>query len=111
MLAAAYRATVPDLPADGPMHPANPSPEADSGWPARIAAASGFEAAEVRRYPWSLRYDGEQYTSLLATLSEVQMLDESSRRALLEAVRTAIDDHGGTLVMPMATRLYLARAA
>jgi SAM-dependent methyltransferase len=110
-LVTAYRTTVPDLPQDGPMHPANPSPEGDPDWSAEIAAAGGFEAPEVRRYPWSLRYDSDQYAGLLETMSDVQMLDEPHRRALLAAVHAAIEDHGGTLSMPMFTRLCLARAA
>ncbi|MGO9960152.1 MAG: class I SAM-dependent methyltransferase [Solirubrobacteraceae bacterium] len=109
-LIAAYEVTVPDLKPDGPLHPANEAPEGDDGWPAQIDRADGLHAPELRRYPWSISYTGDQYVGLLSTLSEVRLLQPARRRALLSAVRAAIETHGGTLQMPMVTRLWLARA-
>jgi SAM-dependent methyltransferase len=110
-LAEAYRMTVPDLAPDGPMHPANRSPDADEDWPRDVAGAGGFDEATVRFYEWSVDYEADAYTGLLDTLSEIRLLEAPSRRALLTAVHTAIDDHGGTLTMPLVTRVCLARAA
>jgi hypothetical protein len=37
------------------------------------------------------------------------VLDSGRRRALAEAVAEAIESHGDRLVLPLVTRLYLAR--
>jgi SAM-dependent methyltransferase len=110
-LTAAYLAAAPDMPTDGPLHPANPAPQ-DEGrdWAAEVAHVGGFTGAEMRRYPWEAVYSAEEYRGLLTTLSEVAILDEGRRRTLLAGVAAAIDAHGGRLVMPMATRLCLGRA-
>ena len=47
---------------------------------------------------------------MLATLSEIRLLAPQERNALLTGVEHAIDEHGGTLTMPMRTKLCLARA-
>jgi SAM-dependent methyltransferase len=110
-LVAAYRTAAPDLAPDGPMHPANQSPDADQDWPGDVAAAGGFDEAAVRFYEWNVDYRADAYTGLLGTLSEIRLLDEEQRRALLAAVGETIGEHGGTLTMPLATRVCLARAA
>jgi SAM-dependent methyltransferase len=110
-LAAAYHAAAPDMPTDGPLHPANPRPgEEDRDWEAEMAAVTGFTGARTRRYDWEIAYSADEYRGLLATLSEIALLDPDRRRALLAGVGAAIDAHGGRLEMPMATRLCLARA-
>lgn len=109
-LSAAYRATVPELRPDGPMHPDNHTVATDEDWLAEIGPAEGLTDATVVGYDWSVDYDPEQYTGLLATLSEVRLMDPDTRDALLSAVAEAIERHGGTLHMPMSTRLCLARA-
>jgi hypothetical protein len=107
----AYRATVPDLAPTGPMHPANRTPDHDEhAWSVQLAAAGGFGATEVRRYDWHLTYTGPAYVGMLQTLSEVRLLQERERSALLAAVGAAIEAHSGRLEMPMATVLCLARA-
>jgi SAM-dependent methyltransferase len=109
-LVEAYATTVPELAPDGPMHPANQAPDGDEDWIGDVGGAGGFEAAAVRFYEWSLDYGADWYTGLLQTLSEVRLLPEEQRGALLTAVRAAINDHGGTLRMPFATRVCVARA-
>jgi SAM-dependent methyltransferase len=110
-LVAVYQTAVPDLPPDGPMHPANQAPDGDQDWVGDVGAAGGFTDPAVRYYEWSLEYGVDEYAGLLDTLSEVRLLGAERRRALLAGVRAAIDEHGGTLTMPLATRVCLARAA
>ncbi len=105
-----YRRQAPLMSSDGPMHPANLTPDDDTGWPAEIAAAEGLDAPSVRRYSWSQDYSSAEYVDLLGTLSEIRLLDDQTRAGLLAGVRGAVDDHGGVLTMPMLTHVRLARA-
>lgn len=105
-----YSATVPDLEPDGPLHPANETPDGDEDWAGEIAAARGFDEGVVHHYDWSLDYSAAEYVRLLGTLSEIRLLDRPQRDALTQGVGAAIEEHGGTLTMPMRTRLCLARA-
>jgi SAM-dependent methyltransferase len=109
-LAAAYRRHAPDMATDSPMHPANPAPQGDEDWEAEIAAVPEFASPRVRFYPWSRDYSGAEYASLMNTLSQFQRLPEDRRARLLAAIESVIDEHGGTLTMPMSTRLQTARA-
>jgi SAM-dependent methyltransferase len=109
-LAAAYRRYAPDMPADSPLHPDNPSPQGDDDWPAEIAAVPEFSDPEVRIYHWSQDYEAGAYAALLTTLSDFQCLEADRRERLLAAVESAIAERGGTLTMPMITRLHTARA-
>jgi SAM-dependent methyltransferase len=109
-LSAAYRRYAPDMPADSPLHPDNPSPQGDDDWPAEIAAVPEFSAPEVQIYRWSQDYDARAYAALLNTLSDFQRLEADRRVRLLDAVASAIADRGGILTMPLITRLHTAHA-
>jgi len=110
-LSDAYRRTVPELPPDGPMHPDNPGVAgADESWARAIAATDGLTDPSERTYAWSLDYTGGEYVALLGTLSEVRLLGDADRQALLEAVGETIERHGDRLTMPMATHAAIARA-
>ena len=111
-LSALYREVAPEMMPSGPLHPDNPSPdrEIDEGWAADIAAATGLADPQTREYRWSLGYDAEGFAGMLGTVSEVRLLDPATRDRLLDGVRTTIAAHGDELMMPMVTRLYLARA-
>ena len=110
-LSAVYDAIVPELEADGPMHPANRDDvDVNEDWDGEIAAADGLADPEVREYAWSLGYTPRQYADLLATLSEIRFLNEAPRRELLVAVEAVVAEHGGELTMPMRTRTCIARA-
>ncbi|MGO9819747.1 MAG: class I SAM-dependent methyltransferase [Solirubrobacteraceae bacterium] len=108
-LARVYAEIVPELVPDGPLHPANLNPDGDDDWTAEIGAAAGFEHPELRTYEFNKAYSADDYIRLLATLSEIRLLDVPDRDALLAGVHDAIEAHGGTLSMPMLTRLCLAR--
>jgi SAM-dependent methyltransferase len=106
-----YRQTVPELPPDGPMHPDNPGVgAADEPWARAIAATDGLTDPSERVYEWSLDYTARSYVSLLGTMSEVRLLGDADRQALLEAVGETIERHSGRLTMPMATHASIACA-
>ena len=109
-LLVAYRQAAPELAADGHMlHPANLCPDGNADWEGDVAAVDGLADAEIRHYEWSLNYAAADYVGLLATLSEIRLMEEARRTALLDAVFAAIDAHGEPLMLPMRTRLCLAR--
>jgi SAM-dependent methyltransferase len=109
-LLVAYRQAVPELTADGHMlHPANLCPDRDADWEGEIAAVEGLAGAEIRYYEWEQDYSAAEYVGLLATLSEIRVLDEAPRSGQLAAVAAAIKAHGEPLTLPMRTRLCLAR--
>lgn len=104
-----YERIVPDLSADGPMHPANLNPDTDEDWEYEIAAVDGLCEPELRHYEWEQHYSPGDYVGLLTTLSEIRLLDAARRAHLLDAVAAVIAAHGGRLSLPMRTRLSLAR--
>ena len=108
-LLVAYRQAAPELSVDGPMHPANLCPDGAADWHAEIAAAVGLAAAEIRHYEWDQDYSAGDYVGLLATTSEIRLLDEARRTQLFAAVTAVIKAHGEPLTLPMRTRLCLAR--
>jgi SAM-dependent methyltransferase len=109
-LLVAYRQIVPELAADGHiLHPANLSPDRDANWEGDIAAVRGLADAEIRYYEWDQDYSAADYVGLLATVSEIRLLDEPRRIGLFAAVTAAIDARGEPLTLPMRTRLCLAR--
>jgi SAM-dependent methyltransferase len=111
-LIAVYQRLVPDMPADGPMHPANPSPgRDDDDWAGELAGVSGFADLTRRSYRWSQQYTATEFAGLLGTLSETRLLGSEVRARLLAAVTDTVDTHGGTITMPIVTYLHTARAA
>ena len=110
-LSDAYRRHAPDMPLDSPLHPDNPAPRGDDDWPGEIAAVPEFSAPEVRFYDWWQDYTPDDYAALMNTLSDFRQLPAEHRDALVTAIRRTVADHGGTLSMPMTTRLHTARAA
>jgi SAM-dependent methyltransferase len=105
-----YRRYAPEMPTDFQMHPDNPSPEGEDDWTAEIAGVAEFADAQVRIYHWREDYSAAGYAGLMSTLSQFRLLEPAGRRRLLHAIEAAIDEHGGTLAMPMITRLHTARA-
>ena len=109
-LSAAYRRHAPGMDPNSPMHPDNPAPEGDDDWPAEIVAVAELAAPQVRFYRWTEDYSADDYAALMITLSQFQTLAADRRARLLDAIRAAIGDHGGTLSLPLVTRLHTARA-
>jgi SAM-dependent methyltransferase len=111
-LAAAYEKTVPDFGSDpGPMHPGSEiAPDRWEDWDAEIASAAGLEDPRTRFYEWNAEYTAQRYVELIATTHDHILLDDTAREALLEAVGDVIERHGGSLSLPLITKLCLARA-
>ncbi|MFZ1992645.1 MAG: hypothetical protein WAU75_00940, partial [Solirubrobacteraceae bacterium] len=106
-----YARVAPELSRDGPMHPANVMADASDDWEGAIAATDGLGDAEIRFYEWEQDYSAREYAGLLATASEVRLLDDARRDAFLTAVHEAVAAHGEPVSIPMRTRLCLARRA
>ncbi len=68
-----------------------------------------FGPVTRRVYRWALRYDAQSYTDLLRSQSAHQILPEKTREALLEAVATTVEQHGGDLEQPYETWMHLAQ--
>ena len=101
---------MPDL-THGPMHPDRDAEDADlEYWPGRVAATEGLGEPERRQYEWSTDYTADDYVELLATMSEIRLLDESRRLGFLREVGRTIDEHGGAFTMPMFVNAEIARA-
>jgi SAM-dependent methyltransferase len=112
-LLSAYAQAAPEHAPDGPMHPASEFPDGEHDgldhWRETIARADGFGHAEIRDYEWSVEYSAQAYVGLLATTSEIRLLDGDRRTTLLAAIARAIEARGNALRLPMLTRLCLAR--
>ncbi|MGH2915556.1 MAG: class I SAM-dependent methyltransferase [Solirubrobacteraceae bacterium] len=105
-----YRRVVPQLPADGPLHPANTTDSHEEDWIAEIDGVPEFTAPRQDNYAWHADYGTVEYVGLLGTLSETRLLAAPTREQLLDAVGETIEALGdGLLQMPMVTRLCLAR--
>jgi SAM-dependent methyltransferase len=108
-LAEVYRRHGRDGDTDDPMNPLARSGEVD--WATEIAGASGFDGAEVRRYPWHSDYTTAEYLDLLGTHSACLVLGEPEREGMLTDIGAAIDGRGGSFRMHFETLLCLARAS
>jgi SAM-dependent methyltransferase len=104
----AYQRAAPELSKDGPMHPANLCTDGED-WEGEIGAAVGFTDPEIRNYDWDEDYSADEYVGLLATTSDIRLMDERPRTALFAAVTAAIEAPGRPMALPMRTRLCLAR--
>lgn len=73
-----------------------------------IAAADEFGPATESWFPWTAEYNRDQWLDLLLSRSDHLALDPAVRDRLLEAIRAAIDDHGGSFAMSFETGLITA---
>jgi SAM-dependent methyltransferase len=94
---------------------AGPSPTrwyAEDGPIPRLFAESGcFGPVTCRSYPWSQGYAPAEYLDLLLTSSDHRLLPPGQRGTLLNAVRQAIEMHGGRIELQYEAHLYVARRA
>jgi SAM-dependent methyltransferase len=111
-LVAAYEGTVPDFGRDpGPMHPGSEiAPDRWEDWEAEIEASAGLEDPRTRLYEWNADYTAQRYVEFAATSHDHILLADATRDALMQAVSDVIERHGGTLSLPLVTKLCLARA-
>jgi SAM-dependent methyltransferase len=68
-----------------------------------------FEHLEVKKFPWSARYDTRRYLGLLNTYSDHLRLTEERRAGLFAGLAEVIDRHGGYIERPYLAILYLAQ--
>lgn len=108
-LSEAYRATVPDLAADFPMHPDSEPTRLAGDWHAELAASGRFHSAQVRALPWAQKYASAAYPELLQTHQDHILLADEPRTELMRAITETIDRAGGTLEVPFMTYVCLAR--
>lgn len=76
---------------------------------ALFAGASDFGAAHCREYAWRAEYGVDHYVDLLCTHSDHRLLPPERLQPLLDAVRAAIDAHGGRVGVDYATVLVWAQ--
>ncbi len=107
-LSDAYRAAVPQLRADFPMHPDSRPTSLAGDWRAQIESSERFTRPVVRTHRWSHDYPSDDYVLLLQTHQDHILLGDARRAKLLGAIAAAIDAAGGVLTMPFATRLCVA---
>lgn len=70
-----------------------------------------FSEPVVKRYAWSLRYTTQQYLDLVRTQSDYLIQTEKMQERLLEAIATAIENNGGSLIRPYVSVLLIAKKA
>ncbi|MDX1649939.1 MAG: class I SAM-dependent methyltransferase [Myxococcota bacterium] len=75
----------------------------------RLAATGAFAPPVEHRHPWAARYPTARYLRLMETQSDHRMLDADARRRLYEALRRAVDAHGGVVPVTYDARVVMAR--
>lgn len=73
-----------------------------------ITANADFGAVTEDWFPWTQRYQRDEWLELLLTNSQYPALEASLRHRLLDAVGATIDDYGGSFVMSFETVLFAA---
>ena len=107
--AGVYRATVPDMAPDFPLHPDSDRSSVAIDWPATIGATRRFTEPVVREFAWSQEYTTPAYRELLAT--HHILLADPGRSALLDGIAQVIDQASGAFSMPYLTRVCAATRA
>ena len=72
-----------------------------------LRGSGAFPRIEAREYPWNMEYSTSDYLDLQNTHSNHQMLPELIRSQLLDAVGSAIDEHGGVFRMDRVAVLVM----
>ncbi len=109
--AGVYRATVPDMAPNFPMHPDNQGSSVAVDWPATIEATEWFTEPVVQEFAWSQEYTTPAYRELVATHQDHILLAEPGRSAVLDGIAREIEAAGGAFSMPYVTRVCAATRA
>jgi SAM-dependent methyltransferase len=75
---------------------------------AEFAASNLFGPVTTHRYAWSRAYGATDYRDLVRTYSEHRLLPPEQLEALVAAIHSAINAHGGTCTVSYRTYLYWA---
>jgi SAM-dependent methyltransferase len=62
-----------------------------------FAQSEAFSPTEMRTYPWERSLSTDEWVGLAATISDHQRLEPERLQALLQSLRTAIDEIGGSV--------------
>jgi SAM-dependent methyltransferase len=62
-----------------------------------FAQSEAFSPTEMRAYPWERSLSTDEWVGLAATISDHQRLGPERLQTLLQSLRTAIDELGGTV--------------
>jgi hypothetical protein len=74
-----------------------------------FARSEAFSSTAMRTYPWERRVRTDEWLGLAATISDHQRLGRERLQALLQALRIAIDELGGTVQSHNETYALLNR--
>jgi SAM-dependent methyltransferase len=114
-LDALYEARAPTLHARAPGCPGLSRRSGSAARPdeqmSELERSGLFADMEKRTYAWAEACGSARYLDLLRTQSDHRMLDEATRRHLLDGVREVIDGAGGVIALHYNTELYLGRRA
>jgi len=80
-------------------------------WAVDATDVDAFSDCRGAEYQWSADYDADGYAALLGTYGDHLTLDPEVRERLLASVAAVIEEHGGTIELPYATHLLVARRA
>ena len=75
----------------------------------QIEESPWFVNVTVRYYPWWCDYDASTYIELIQTQSDHRLLPSHELRALVSAVREAIESHGGRVCVDYSARLVMGQ--
>jgi SAM-dependent methyltransferase len=70
-----------------------------------------FSPVEHRYYPWEWRQSSSSYRNFLRTRSEILLMADEKREALLNEIGAVIDEYGPSFDMKYEAHLYIARRA
>lgn len=109
-LDAVYRASGADLTRMGPMLEAGVKQEQlMRTWAADATERDSFSDFRGAEYEWAVSYETDEYLALLGTYGDHLELDAEVRERLLGGIGAVIEEHGGSIELPYATHLLVAR--
>ncbi len=85
------------------------SEQSIAGRRAEIENSGYFSSVQVWRYPWTRRYNLDDYLGLLGTYSDHIALPAETRRQLYDAIAAAIQRHGGAVEKPAVAVLFVGK--
>ncbi len=99
----------------GQEHTGPPAPTRDAVNPAiqqLLTADSRFDNVRLHRWDWNQTYTAHQYQQLMLSYSGTQMMDERTRRGLVDDMAAFIDEHfDGFVTRPLVVALTTALLA
>jgi hypothetical protein len=96
----------------GEGHTGLPAPTRGSVDPAIrdvLVADRRFDSVDVRSYDWNQTYSASEYRNLMLSYSGTQMMEESTRLGLLDAMESFVcNQFGGSVTRPLVVTLTTA---